>query len=220
MGKRIEGSEKTPAAVRWTQLIQESRTPPVVSATDGSGTASTNMPDPHGVMASAVESAVTALTTAATELATIRRAIESRWERRIFVIAVAIARKILDRELTRTSPISPEKIAGMLECAVGSAPVRLLLNPDDLAFYRSVAERNRSTGTENTMLAGTVSADLPEWLRTLCGDGPERGILSVQADPRLERGACRIELPHGSMEAGPETELRRILEEWESTEPS
>ncbi len=134
------------------------------------------------------ESVVTALTEAASALQKMRWEIRNEWEQQLFVVAVAMARKILQRELTRTTPISLEKLESILDFVVTSPEVRLALHPDDFTAVAPFQEPLRqSSGLEQIV-----------W----------------ESDATVARGGCRLRWAYGSLEAGPEQELQRILEEW------
>ena len=134
------------------------------------------------------ESAVTALTEAASALQKMRWEVRNEWEQQLFVVAVAMARKILQRELTRTMPISLEKLESILDFVVTYPEVRLALHPDDFTAVAPFQEQLRqSSGLEQIV-----------W----------------ESDATVVRGGCRLRWAYGSLEAGPEQELQRILEEW------
>ena len=161
-----------------------------------------------------VAMAVQALGAAVTQWEQTRQTLRQQWEERLFLVAVAIARKILQRELERTSPISIEKIREILELAVGASSVSLHLHPDDLAYLRDVSAEGGIGEINGINKEEMANSEISESLRAVCGSGRGRGILSVEADATVLRGGCRLVFPHGSVEAGPESELQRILEEW------
>lgn len=136
------------------------------------------------------------------ELATLRPALESvvaeidaargewlfHWRQSAVGLAVAIAEKIVRRELRDDPTISERWLAEALELAAGASDITVRVAPDDLDHLRSHAQA----------LAATMS-----------GIGEARFV----ADPSIEAGSCRVETRHGSVDQQLTTQLDRLFEE-------
>ncbi len=113
----------------------------------------------------------------------------TRWEESAFQLAIAIAEKLVRRELA----IRPDSARGMiteaLRMAAGHPQLRIFLNPDDV---KRLGER-----------ADDVVRSL-----TACGDAV------TVPDATISSGGCRIETQHGEIDARLETMLSRIAEEF------
>lgn len=128
-----------------------------------------------------VESAVTRLANAAVEVGAARKKLRREAEEDCVKLAVAVARRVLRRELA----IDPEALLGIIKAALarleGREVDRLRLHPDD-------AE----------LVEGAVKAM------------PGRSSLQIVADAALESGACILETSRGGLDASVETQLREI----------
>lgn len=106
-------------------------------------------------------------------------------------VAVAIAERIIRRELRGSSDIPLALVREALELAGGSPTARLLIHPADEPALRP-------------HLAALLA---------------KRGARSVEvvADPAITSGGCRVETRHGVIDQQIETQLRRMFEELCST---
>ncbi len=109
-----------------------------------------------------------------------------RWQNMVVELAIAIAAKLLRRQLD----LRPENVAGMvataLQLSAGSRRVEVRLHPQDLELLRGDQSLSASSG---------LSA-LPEDL--------------LVVDKTLERGDCLVQTVDGRVDARLETLLERI----------
>jgi flagellar assembly protein FliH len=113
----------------------------------------------------------------------------TRWEESAFRLAIAIAEKLVRRELTIRPENSKAMISETLRLAAGHPQLRIHLNPDDV---NHLGER-----TEDVVRSLTG-----------CGDAV------IVPDATITSGGCRIETQHGEIDARLETMLSRIAEEF------
>ncbi len=111
-----------------------------------------------------------------------------RWEETAVHTAVAIAEKLLHRELKQRPELSKTMITEALRLAAGHPQLRIHLHPQDVQHL------------------GDHASDLVRSI-TACAEAV------VIPDPEVTRGGCRIETRHGEMDARVETMLARIAEE-------
>lgn len=131
--------------------------------------------------AAAVEEQIRALTRTTAEIASLRQKIRQETERELVALSLAIARRVLHRELT----IDPEALAGLIKAAVQKIDLR---------------ETHRlRTHPEHTGAASRFLAQI---------GAPAK--IEVVADPRLERGAAVFETSRGSLDASVDTQLAEI----------
>jgi len=133
--------------------------------------------------------AVEALQKAAAELLHQKQAWLSQWETAAVRVAIAVAEKVIRRELHIQPDIPLALIREALELAAGSPDVRLRLNPID---HDALSSQVRA-------LIETVSAG---------------GDAEIASDPGISRGGCVVETRFGSIDQRIESQLRRIEEEW------
>jgi len=112
----------------------------------------------------------------------------AHWEKTAVGLAVAIARRVLRRELAAHPEVSPELVREALELAAGNGRVRVLLSPAD----------HRSLGPRLADLAGRLG---------------ELGPVEVSADEAISPGGCRVETRFGIIDQQFEAQLARIEEE-------
>jgi flagellar assembly protein FliH len=112
----------------------------------------------------------------------------SHWRQSSVGLAVAIAEKIVRRELREDATISEQWLTEALELAAGASDITVRVAPTDLDNLRSHAEK----------LAATMS-----------GIGEARFV----ADAAIEAGGCRVETRHGSIDQQLKTQLDRLFEE-------
>jgi flagellar assembly protein FliH len=111
-----------------------------------------------------------------------------RWERTAVRLGVAIAEKLLQRQLATRPEFASAMISDALRLAAGQPQLTVYLHPEDLDAWGDRAPR--------IIQSLTACADT-----TLVPDG------------RSMRGGCRIETRHGEIDARVETMLHRIAEE-------
>lgn len=124
----------------------------------------------------------------------IRHARESwlrHWETNTVRLSIAIAERVIRRELAKSPEISLTWIREALELVMGEGRITLHLHPDDL---ETLADRAQL---------------LVERLSPL-------GTSKVLADPKVERGGCRVETEFGSIDQQLSSQLERIAEEFGS----
>ncbi len=118
---------------------------------------------------------------AAQEFAAARPAARREAEQDIVLLAVAIARKLLHREIA----VDPESLLGLVKAAIQRIDARELhrirVNPEDA---RSLEQ-------------------------ALNGPGAQRRI-EISTDPNLERGAAILETSRGNLDASIDTQLKEI----------
>ncbi|MBZ5591184.1 MAG: flagellar assembly protein FliH [Acidobacteriia bacterium] len=115
------------------------------------------------------------------ELAALRPRLREQAERDVVRLAVAIARRVVRRELT----IDPQAVAGLAKAALeqlaAEERIRVRVHPEDEAAVRS-------------SLAQTRRAD----------------AIEVTGDAALERGSAVFETGRGNLDASAETQLAEI----------
>lgn len=111
-----------------------------------------------------------------------------RWEQTAVRLGVAIAEKLIQRQLTSRPEISGDMVANALRLAAGQPQLTVHLHPDDLTAW------------------GDRAPEIVQSL-TACADS------KLVADRQVSRGGCRIETRYGEIDARIETMLRRIAEE-------
>jgi flagellar assembly protein FliH len=112
----------------------------------------------------------------------------SRWETTAVGLAIAIAEKILHRELEIQPEIAVELVRETLDLAAGSSRLLLRMHPKDVT------------------LLGPHADDVVR-AASRCGE------VEIAADPSIARGGCVIETQHGTIDARLETQLERIMSE-------
>jgi flagellar assembly protein FliH len=142
----------------------------------------------EAIAAARLNPALTAMQRTAAELQAAKQSWLSHWERGAVRLAVAIAGRIIRRELSRQPDISLALLREALELAAGSPTVRVCVNPED---YRAL-------GTQMESVIATISAI---------------GQPEVTADAAVSRGGCRVETRFGSIDQQVESQLKRIEEE-------
>jgi flagellar biosynthesis/type III secretory pathway protein FliH len=110
------------------------------------------------------------------------------WEQNLIRLSVAIAERIVRRELSTRPEISLDWIREAMELAKGSPEVRLHLNPADQQAW-----------------GGEISQLTKEFAKL--------ATTEVVPDSSVSRGGCRIETRYGSIDQQLEAQLDRIREE-------
>ena len=129
-----------------------------------------------------------ALHSVVSELESARGEWHAHWRESAIGLAVAIAEKIVRRELREDPTISQAWLAEALELAAGASDITVRVAPADLEHLRSHA--------------ATLAA-------SMAGIGEARFV----ADPTIEAGGCRVETRHGSIDEQLKTQLDRLSEE-------
>ncbi len=112
----------------------------------------------------------------------------AEWEGRAVHLAVAIAQRVIRRELSLDPQIQTGYIREALDLAAGGQQVRVRIHPDD----------REALGK----LAG-------QWLEERLA----RASAELIADPTVSHGGCVVETQHGKIDQQIETQLARIEEE-------
>ena len=121
-------------------------------------------------------------------LSGVRESLLAYWEKNILQIAAGIAHQTIARELPKIREIPLDLLREALELAVGSASIKIRMNPEDLAELRGAAEAMLKEFSQIT------SAELLE-------------------DERIGRGGCVVESSAGTVDQRLESRLQRIIEE-------
>jgi flagellar assembly protein FliH len=112
----------------------------------------------------------------------------AEWESQAVRLAVAIAQRVIRRELDRAPDIQAGYIREALELAAGSQQVRVRVHPDDLQAL------GRPAG---------------QWVEQALA----RASAELVGDPSVSHGGCVVETQHGQIDQRIETQLARIEEE-------
>jgi flagellar assembly protein FliH len=110
------------------------------------------------------------------------------WEQRTVHLAIAIAERVIRRELQQTPEISVDLIRESLELAMGGGSIRIHLNPQDCESIRAV---------------------LPTLLNQIGSLSPAE----IVPDADVRPGGCRVATEFGTVDQQIETQLERIAEE-------
>ncbi|GAA4424796.1 FliH/SctL family protein [Bremerella cremea] len=129
-----------------------------------------------------------ALRTLVQELTTARQAWLNQWEQVGLQVAVAIAEKIIRREVAADPQVSATLVRESLQLASGCGEIHVRLNPQDLS----------------SMQSGEAM---------LCDELKKLAPAQIIADSSITRGGCIVETKFGSIDNRIETQLSRIAEE-------
>ena len=121
------------------------------------------------------------LTETITELTTLREQMIHQTERQMVQLALAVARRIVHREISLDQDLLVAMARVALDRLGESAQVTVRLNPEDFD--------------------ATAAARSTQWTGT---------HVSVVADARVARGGCRVESDFGLMEAGADAQIQEI----------
>ncbi|MFM7843670.1 MAG: FliH/SctL family protein [Planctomycetota bacterium] len=112
----------------------------------------------------------------------------ARWEREALDLSVAIAERLIRREVQQQPEITLDLIRETLQLAAGRNRCQLALHPSDLEL-------------------------LSEQLRQLQSDLGKSVAVELIADGRMERGSCRLHTEFGVIDQQWTTQIARVLEE-------
>jgi flagellar biosynthesis/type III secretory pathway protein FliH len=112
----------------------------------------------------------------------------AQWEQNALRLSIAIAEKIVRRELATQPPITLGLVREALEMAAGCQSVQVVLHPDD----------RRALGPEVEQLAAELAGIAPS---------------EILADPSVSPGGCVVKTEYGAIDERIETQLSRIAEE-------
>lgn len=132
--------------------------------------------------------ALPALQTAASALQAERDRWLVRWEQTAVQLGIAIAEKLMHRQLAARPDFATDMISDALRLAAGQPQLKVFLHPDDLNAW------------------GDRASQIVQSL-TGCADA------TLVADKQISLGGCRIETRYGEIDARLETMLKRIAEE-------
>lgn len=135
-----------------------------------------------------LKTALPALLSAAESLQAERDRWLVRWEQTAVRLGVAIAEKLMQRQIAARPECATEMITNALRLAAGQPQLTIYLHPDDLSAW------------------GDRASEIVRSL-TACAD------TVLVPDSTSTRGSCRIETRHGEIDARVETMLHRIAEE-------
>jgi flagellar biosynthesis/type III secretory pathway protein FliH len=110
------------------------------------------------------------------------------WEAFGLRLSVAIAHKILRRELQSHPEVATGMLAETLRLAAGNTSISLRLHPDDVQLLGEYPEE-----VARSMASSAQATIVP--------------------DPSVSRGGCVIDSQHGVIDARIETQLERIVDE-------
>lgn len=110
------------------------------------------------------------------------------WEEAAVRLSVAIAEKLIHRELDVRPESTPERLRAVLELAAGSPQINVRMHPQDVEALGGHADE----------VVRAMAA---------CGEA------TVKPDETIDRGGCVIETRHGVIDARLQTQLERIADE-------
>jgi flagellar assembly protein FliH len=111
-----------------------------------------------------------------------------RWEDDAVRLAIAIAERVIRREVTQHPQITLELMRESLQLACGMGSLKVCLHPNDFEVLRAGA--------------GTIIAEMQQLAPT-----------ELVADATVSRGGCRVDTQFGSIDQQIEVQLARISEE-------
>ena len=112
----------------------------------------------------------------------------AHWERSAVRLAIAIAERIVRKQIEQHPEIPLEVVRETLRLVAGSSAVRVRLSPQDYDALQPQAEA---------------------LVREMAG----LGTCELAADPAITPGGCRVETAFGEIDQRIETQIRRIEEE-------
>ena len=135
-----------------------------------------------------VDTAISSLVTAAAEMCQQREVWKGDWEAKLLPLAIAIAERLVRRELRCSTDIPLAWIREALELVSGNGPLRLRLNPADFRARRGSIEE-------------------------LLGQQGLTETVDLVSDDAVSAGGCLVETSFGKIDHRLETQLKRLEEE-------
>lgn len=135
-----------------------------------------------------METLLPALERLIAEMNDTRAQLLSRWERSAIGVASAIAKKIIQRELSHDPQITLDMIAQSLRLAAGMTDISVHVSPTDYEHL----------GTQINELAQTLGHLAPS---------------AIVANPEITPGGCQVRTKFGEIDQQIEAQLQRIEEE-------
>lgn len=135
-----------------------------------------------------MDSLLPALEKTAAQLDDAKGELLRQWEQSAVRVAVAMAQRIIRRELAEEPQIAVEIIAETLRLATSASEITVHVNPSD---YENL-------GKQITRLADT-----------LCRVSPT----DIVADPEISPGGCKVTTKYGEIDQQIESQLKRIEED-------
>jgi flagellar biosynthesis/type III secretory pathway protein FliH len=120
-------------------------------------------------------------------VAGLRKELVEQYETELLDLVLAICRKIIYCEISVNHQVIQETVRHILDDAPGGQPVTLRLHPKDMA------------AVEKLISSDDVSAT-------------DMNRVSMVSDTSVSRGGCRLETPHGDMDATIETRLKNVYD--------
>ncbi len=120
-------------------------------------------------------------------LAGLRPDLVARYEAELVDLVLAICHKIIYCEVSLDSRVIHETVRQVLEDAPGGQPITLRLHPGDMETVDILKSRYGVSATDMNRV-------------------------SLVADTSVSRGGCRLETPHGNMDATIETRFNHVYE--------
>lgn len=134
------------------------------------------------------QSVMKALGQAVHDIEQSRQAWQRHWEEHAVRVAMAIARRVIRREVAHAPEIALDLVRETLALAAGHQPIVVRMNPDDHATL------------------GPLAAQIIQQLRLV-------GQAEIVADPAIASGGCIVETNYGAIDGQVATQLARIAEE-------
>lgn len=120
-------------------------------------------------------------------LSGLREELVARYEAELVNLVLAICKKIIYCEVSLDSRVIHETVRQILDDAPGGQSITLRLHPEDMEAVDSLKSRH-----------GVFATDMNR--------------VTLAADTSVSQGGCRLETPHGNMDATIETRLNHVYE--------
>jgi flagellar assembly protein FliH len=120
-------------------------------------------------------------------VAELRKELVEQYETELLDLVLAICRKIIYCEISVNHQVIQETVRHILDDAPAGQPVTVRLHPKDMA------------AVEKLISSAEVSAT-------------DMNRVSMVSDTSVSRGGCRLETPHGDMDATIETRLKNVYD--------
>ena len=128
-----------------------------------------------------------ALSTVIDSVSGLRQELVKQYETELLDLVLAVCRKIIYCEVSLDSRVIRETVRHLLADAPAGQPITLRLNPKDMETV------------EDLMTNAEVSAT-------------DMNRVTLKSDTSVSRGGCRLETPHGDMDAVIETRINRVYD--------